>query len=1375
MDRPKRAKQGKPAEKYGLWVETASSVSEITATSRRSAGSAQAQAEVDKLKAELQAAEDVAQLERDAEAKELARQRELVDKRLALEKAEAVLVEITASSQPRSRGSSVVGSKANSVTGATNVAAEHPKRKVLTVEALAALEKRNPPVRKFATLSECMDELDIEQRSYRSLGRKPLNPMRPIRPLQSSPVEVVALDQNSDDSDDYEYDEQSSAGELSHDGSSAVSAAVQLAGTGVGTVASSPIHPASGGANRLPPRLTPIRTVASDVHPSIANAASSMRPQPVVTGPVSSALWKAPVAVPTQPKQPVLTAGPITVQSSLAAVPAAVQQPKQPTASKPRVPAACQTLLASAPAFQPMGTRSKVRLAPPPPEYLGAPPAEGQSTHPGPEVQSAQSYAIPYVEAPAIRSPWSRHHLKPLELPKFSGKDKDFGRWRQRFKQLVEEDTYMSDDHKFARLREALAGGEAEDLVADIVHGPGAYKSALQELDAWYGGPVRDIVRYERELLAVPRIVSERDLDQLKSFALRLRNTLINLNTAGLTPGRELYLSVTQKVPKPVLIRFLERHDDSLCDIHGFADFLLRRVMCLKQVEERAANPEPPQWCTEKRQQGPGKPFHKRTERTLVATESSTVSCVSCRGGHQLASCPQFKQLSLHERWEFVKPLTICICCFKPGHKGKDCRQPRCRFCNKPHHELLHYQKSIAKQPVQSAKRAPCANTAQGRVEKAQSACSVTATSSSSRDQTTAFMTVAATINGPNGPSQATVFLDSGSSCSFISADLVERLALPVKFGSLETSVLGGEKLCPINQYATVELSHSDGSGTSEFSAWVLPKIMNPITTINWTEQQGCWPHLTDVPLPKVPEAAPVGLLVGLNAPWLHTSLEERFANEGGPIARKTLLGWVVFGSVSAHTAGEFDDRSLVATSDDPLTEVVSKFWQLESVGMETTSSDYLTPDERAADDMTKRSLHHNGTRFVVGIPWRSGADQPELRQDSRQCAEQRLKSLHRILERKPEVRLQYAEVLKKYLERGYIRSVLPTEVEDAGTDQWFLPHFPVIRNDKSTTKVRIVFDGSAKVMGDSINDRMHAGQKLQSDLVKVLLRFCHHPIALTADISEMFLQVELRDNDRKYHRFVWSESPHHPLVFFEFCRVVFGMRASPYLVGRALQATAETFADTAGPEAINAVRDNFYVDDLLMSTATEASAIVAREDLQEITTRGGFHLRKWLSNSPAVLKSIPEADLSDEELHTALVHAEGLINSRPLTVISSDPNDLRPLTPQHFLVGHADTTLAAELGVQPADTVHPRRRWMYVQRIVAEVWARWVKEIVPKLNLQVKWFFSSSGTWKLVTSSWSWTTMSHEHIGHSLELRQPTHVRMTLSVWWGSTSRARS
>ena len=69
------------------------------------------------------------------------------------------------------------------------------------------------------------------------------------------------------------------------------------------------------------------------------------------------------------------------------------------------------------------------------------------------------------------------------------------------------------------------------------------------------------------------------------------------------------------------------------------------------------------------------------------------------------------------------------------------------------------------------------------------------------------------------------------------------------------------------------------------------------------------------------------------------------------------------------------------------------------------------------------------------------------------------------------------------------------------GTDQWFLPHFPVVCEDHTTTKVRIVFDGSAKVNGLAINDHMHTGPKLQSDLVNGLLRFCRHPVTIAADV----------------------------------------------------------------------------------------------------------------------------------------------------------------------------------------------------------------------------------------------------------------------------------
>ena len=79
------------------------------------------------------------------------------------------------------------------------------------------------------------------------------------------------------------------------------------------------------------------------------------------------------------------------------------------------------------------------------------------------------------------------HHLKPLELPKFSGNAQQFMRWSESFKRLVDEDRYVSDDDKLARLKEALQGSLAEDIVAQMFDRPGAYAAAWAELHQWYG------------------------------------------------------------------------------------------------------------------------------------------------------------------------------------------------------------------------------------------------------------------------------------------------------------------------------------------------------------------------------------------------------------------------------------------------------------------------------------------------------------------------------------------------------------------------------------------------------------------------------------------------------------------------------------------------------------------------------------------------------------------------------------------------------------------------------------------------------------------------------------------------------------------------
>ena len=104
-------------------------------------------------------------------------------------------------------------------------------------------------------------------------------------------------------------------------------------------------------------------------------------------------------------------------------------------------------------------------------------------------------------------------------------------------------------------------------------------------------------------------------------------------------------------------------------------------------------------------------------------------------------------------------------------------------------------------------------------------------------------------------------------------------------------------------------------------------------------------------------------------------------------------------------------------------------------------------------------------------------------------------------------------------MSKDYIRKV--EEYEIIPNQQWFLPHFPVIRLDKDTTKVRIVYDASAEHKGVSLNDMILSGPKLQNDLFNVLLRFRREKVGVICDISEMYLQIMLANEDKSMFRFI--------------------------------------------------------------------------------------------------------------------------------------------------------------------------------------------------------------------------------------------------------------
>ena len=99
--------------------------------------------------------------------------------------------------------------------------------------------------------------------------------------------------------------------------------------------------------------------------------------------------------------------------------------------------------------------------------------------------------------------------------------------------------------------------------------------------------------------------------------------------------------------------------------------------------------------------------------------------------------------------------------------------------------------------------------------------------------------------------------------------------------------------------------------------------------------------------------------------------------------------------------------------------------------------------------------------------------------------------------------------------------------------------------------------------------------------------------------------------------------------------------------------------------------------------------------------------------------RTLASASLSDEELQTSFCQAEALINSRPLTPLSSDPRDSPPLTPAHFLIGNVRTEL--EPTADGTESTH-QKRWRRLQQVSLAFWRRWVREYLPMLQPRTKW-----------------------------------------------------
>ena len=305
------------------------------------------------------------------------------------------------------------------------------------------------------------------------------------------------------------------------------------------------------------------------------------------------------------------------------------------------------------------------------------------------------------------------------------------------------------------------------------------------------------------------------------------------------------------------------------------------------------------------------------------------------------------------------------------------------------------------------------------------------------------------------------MLFDNGSQKSFIKKDLVERLnlksirseALTIKtFGSVADSI---QKLDVVN----VSVKGRFGNDQRVIEAYVVPVICAPVAHQSIQRVVTMYPELKDMRLADnniTTSNKEVELLVGANFYWSCTTGKTRRITKT-LMACESIFGWILSGSLHGNDADKnVSSVNLSSThalkiacenvSPDNGIHDIKKFWEIEDTGI---NSSLKTFDHK--DFLQK--IKWNSERYTVPLPWKP---ETEMLPDNFSTCVKRLNSTILRLRKDPGLLKDYDNIIKQQFEDNIIERVPEGEKIMPG-EIHYIPHHAVIRQDKETSKLRIV------------------------------------------------------------------------------------------------------------------------------------------------------------------------------------------------------------------------------------------------------------------------------------------------------------------------------
>ncbi|GFT83025.1 uncharacterized protein TNCV_4821 [Trichonephila clavipes] len=190
---------------------------------------------------------------------------------------------------------------------------------------------------------------------------------------------------------------------------------------------------------------------------------------------------------------------------------------------------------------------------------------------------------------------------------------------------------------------------------------------------------------------------------------------------------------------------------------------------------------------------------------------------------------------------------------------------------------------------------------------------------------------------------------------------------------------------------------------------------------------------------------------------------------------------------------------------------------QMEEPGFHMLGVLHLTQKDSSLLEIDRNATlyrRHFYKRYETQLLWK---DSPEGLMNNLFLAKKGFENLQNNFKKMNWVAEEYKDTIQDQFSKGIIEECSRDEYE------YFMPHRPVVRNDKDTTKVRIVVNCSSKIKENlSLNDFHETGPNLNPNVLDILLNFWKFKTAFSADIEKAFLMISIAEEDRKFFKFLW-------------------------------------------------------------------------------------------------------------------------------------------------------------------------------------------------------------------------------------------------------------